>query len=121
MKKSRFLLPVLLLFFSGLVGLAVAQGAKSLDGKKIFTAQNCQMCHDVSSAGIKATTKSERMKGPDLTGKLADKDADVMADILKKKKNTENGKPHPKAFTGSDEELKAMIAWLKDQKPTGGQ
>ena len=60
------------------------------------------------------------MKGPDLTGHLTGKDAAVLADELRKKKNTPRGKLHPKAFTGTDEELGALIAWLESQKSTAG-
>ncbi len=47
---------------------AVAQAPKVLDGKQIFLAQKCNLCHSVPPAGIAATVKSERMKGPDLVG-----------------------------------------------------
>ena len=43
-----------------------AAGQAKLDGKAIFLAQKCNTCHSVSTEGIAATTKSEKMKGPDL-------------------------------------------------------
>ena len=90
-----------------------AAGQAKLDGKAIFLAQKCNMCHSVSTAGIEATTKSEKMKGPDLVNNK--RDAKVIADYLRKKADV-NGKKHTKAFTGSDEEIGALIAWIQAQK-----
>jgi mono/diheme cytochrome c family protein len=93
---------------------AAAQAAKVLDGKQIFLAQKCNLCHSVSPAGIAATTKSEKMKGPDLVG-LAKKDAKLLNSYLRKTADI-NGKKHSKQFTGSDEEIGALIAWLQKQE-----
>jgi mono/diheme cytochrome c family protein len=90
-----------------------AAGQAKLDGKAIFLAQKCNMCHSVSTAGIAATTKSEKMKGPDLVN--SKRDAKVLTDYLRKKFDV-NGKKHTKAFTGSDEELGALVAWIQAQK-----
>lgn len=93
---------------------AAAQGAKVLDGKQIFLAQKCNLCHSVSPAGIEATTKSEKMKGPDLVG-LSKTDAKILNGYLRKTADIK-GKKHVKQFTGSDEELGALIAWLQKQE-----
>lgn len=93
---------------------AAAQGAKVLDGKQIFLAQKCNLCHSVSPAGVEATTKSEKMKGPDLVG-LGKKDAKLLNGYLRKTADI-NGKKHVKQFTGSDEELGALLAWLQKQE-----
>jgi mono/diheme cytochrome c family protein len=95
-------------------GPGAAQSAKTLDGKQIFLAQKCNLCHSVSPAGIEATTKSEKMKGPDLVG-LAKTDAKLMTSFLRKTADIK-GKKHAKQFTGSDEELAALIAWLQKQE-----
>jgi mono/diheme cytochrome c family protein len=95
-------------FYSG-----PASGQAKLDGKAIFLAQKCNMCHSVSTAGIAATTKSEKMKGPDLVNNKTD--AKVLADFLRKKVDIK-GKKHTKAFTGSDEEIGALISWIQAQK-----
>jgi cytochrome c5 len=92
-----------------------AAGQAKLDGKQIFLAQKCNMCHDVSSAGITATTKSAKMKGPDITGAAPKRDAKLLNDYLRKKADV-NGKKHVKQFTGSDEELGALIAWMQKQE-----
>jgi len=91
-----------------------AQSAKVLDGKQIFQAQKCNLCHSVPPAGIAATVKSEKMKGPDLVG-LSQKDATLLNGYLRKTANI-NGKKHAKQFTGSDEEIGALIAWLQKQE-----
>ncbi len=106
---------LLAILYSG-VGAApvAAQGAK-LDGKQIFLAQKCNLCHGVSSAAIEATTKSDKMKGPDLTGSAAKQDVKTLSAYLRKTAEI-NKKKHVKAFTGTDEELAALIAWLQKQK-----
>lgn len=93
---------------------AAAQGAKVLDGKQIFLAQKCNLCHAVSPAGIEATTKSDKMKGPDLVG-LSKTDAKILNGYLRKSAEIK-GKKHVKQFTGSDEEIGALIAWLQKQE-----
>ena len=93
---------------------AAAQAAKVLDGKQLFLAQKCNLCHSVSAAGIEATTKSEKMKGPDLVGE-AKRDAKLLNAYLRKTADI-NGKKHVKQFTGSDEEIGALIAWLQKQE-----
>jgi mono/diheme cytochrome c family protein len=108
--------------FSSLLALAVlaalgfstpGRAAEQLDGKKIFLAQKCEMCHAVSSADIKATGK---IKGPDLTGTAAKRDATLLSGYLRRNADV-NNKKHVKPFTGSDEELGALIAWLQKQVP----
>lgn len=96
-------------FYSGPV--AEAQGAK--DGKQIFLDQKCNMCHSVPTAGIAATTKSEKMKGPDLVN--VKHDAKTLTAYLKKTADL-NGKKHPKAVTLSDADLTALINWILAQK-----
>ncbi len=88
-------------------------GPSGADGKAIFLSQKCNMCHDVSSAGITATTKSEKMKGPDL--KNLKQDADWIGKFLKKEVDL-NGQKHKKTFTGNQAELKTLVDWLLEQK-----
>lgn len=99
----------------GLARPAAAQSPQPLDGKQIFLAQKCNLCHTVSSADIQATTKSEKMKGPDLAGLASKRDAKVIGDYLRKKIEID-GKKHGKEVTGSDEEIGALIAWLQKQE-----
>jgi mono/diheme cytochrome c family protein len=90
-----------------------APGADSatLDGKQIFQGQKCDLCHAVSSAGITPTGK---IKAPDLAGLAAKEDAAWLGKFLRKEAD-KSGKKHIKPFTGSDEELGALIAWLQKQ------
>src|SRR6185436_14705985 len=47
-------------------GAAVGQASGKLDGKALFLAQKCNVCHSVPTAGIERTVKSEKVMGPDL-------------------------------------------------------
>ena len=91
----------------------VAGQAGKLDGKAIFLAQKCNLCHSVPTQGIERTVKSEKMAGPDLVN--VKEDAAFLTKFLHKQADL-NGKKHGKAFTGSDEELGALIAWIQAQK-----
>jgi mono/diheme cytochrome c family protein len=94
---------------------APAAGQTKLDGKAIFLAQKCNLCHSVESAGIARTTKSEKMAGPELTDLAAKQDAELLGKYLRKTADLK-GKKHGKQFTGSDEELGALLAWLQQQQ-----
>jgi mono/diheme cytochrome c family protein len=94
-------------------GPAAGQGAGKLDGKAIFLAQKCNLCHSVPTQGIERTMKSEKMAGPDLVN--IKQDAAFLTKFLRKQADL-NGKKHGKAFTGSDAELAAVIAWIEAQK-----
>jgi len=94
---------------------AWAAGGDGSSGKAVFLAQKCNLCHAVSSAGIEATTKSEKMKAPDLVGVGSRHDGAWIAQYLQKKQTLQD-KTHAKEFKGSDEELAALIDWLLEQK-----
>jgi cytochrome c5 len=96
-------------FYSG--PAAEAQGAK--DGKQLFMDQKCNMCHSVPPAGITATTKSEKMKGPDLVN--VKQDAKTLTAFLKKTADI-GGKKHPKEVKLSDQELNTLVTWILAQK-----
>ena len=102
-----------LVFLLGAAVSAAADGAP--DGKAIFLAQKCDMCHGVSGAGITATTKSDKMKGPDLAG-FVPKDPAAVTAFLRLKGEID-GKKHKKEFKGPDSDIAAVLAWLKEQKP----
>ncbi len=94
---------------------APAAAAGAVDGKAVFMAQKCSLCHSVSSAGIERTVKSEKVAGPDLTNLAAKEDPAKLTKFLHKEIEI-NGKKHGKTFTGSDAELAALISWLQQQK-----
>ena len=86
--------------------------AEDMDpGHKVFMDQKCNTCHGVEAAGIEAKMKG-KMAGPDLTKVAQDRDADWITAYLKKEADID-GKKHAKAFTGSDEELQALIDWFE--------
>jgi len=86
-----------------------------LDGKKIFLAEQCNLCHTVGTAGIEAKTKSDKLKGPDLDTVTAKHEAKVLVQYLRQAVELDGSK-HKKAFKGSDEELGALLAWLTEQQ-----
>lgn len=95
---------------------APAQAAEGApDGKEVFLAQKCNMCHAVSAAAIEATTKSEKMKGPDLTGVVAEKGVDWTTKFLHKEVDLD-GKKHGKEVKLAEPELKALLSWLEQQQ-----
>jgi len=94
---------------------APASAAAPPDGKAIFLAQKCNLCHSVSAAGIERQTKSEKVAGPDLTTATAKHDRAFLEKYLTKQE-TLDGKKHGKEWKGSPEELAAVIDWLKQSK-----
>jgi hypothetical protein len=84
-------------------------------GKAAFLANKCNMCHGVSSADITATTKSEKMKGPDLKGKVAEVGVDWARKFIKKEVD-KDGKKHSKEYKGTAEDLDKILTWLEGQK-----
>jgi cytochrome c5 len=106
------LLTVLLLV--GALFVAVTPAAAA-DGKEIFLAQKCNLCHSISVAGIEATTKSEKMKGPDLTGKVAEQGVEWTLKFLHKEVDLD-GKKHGKELKLTPEETKTLVDWLAAQK-----
>ena len=86
----------------------------SLNGKTIFLAQKCNLCHSVSSAGIEAKMHGS-MAGPDLTGVGERHEAKLIEEFVTQQTEID-GQKHKKKFTGSDEELAALVDWLSAQK-----
>jgi len=94
----------------GLVmGPAALGGDDVSDGQAAFVAQKCVMCHSVPQAELVAKVKSETMKGPDLPAVA--RDGDWLTQYLKREIQFD-GKDHKKEYNGTDEELKAITAWL---------
>ena len=96
-----------------LLSLSFTPRASAVDGKEIFLAQKCNMCHSVSTAAIERTSKSDKMAGKDLVD--LGKDTATLTKYLKKETDLD-GKKHGKAFTGTDAELGALVTWLEAQK-----
>jgi len=96
-------------------GVRSASAAGAPDGKAIFLAQKCNLCHSVSAAGIVRQTQSEKVAGPDLTTATAKHDKAFLTKFLKKEEMID-GKKHGKEWKGTDQELGALIDWLKEAK-----
>lgn len=94
------------------VGLAsVAQAA---DGKALFEAKKCNLCHSVESQGI--AKKSEKMKGAELSNIGASIES---AESLKKfliQETMKDGEKHKKKWSGTDEELDTIVNWVMSLK-----
>ena len=97
---------------------AMAGEGEVAAGQQVVLDQKCNMCHAVSTVGIEAKTKSEKMMGPDLVN-LADHeslgDAATLAKYIKQEAKID-GEEHKKGFKGTDEELQALVDWLLEQK-----
>ncbi len=94
-----------------LMPVATAEEEPALDGMALFTdTHKCSMCHAVPAAEIVAKTKSEKMKGGDLGGKVEGELAEIAAYV--RKESELDGKTHKKPFKGTDEELQAIVDWL---------
>ncbi len=109
-------------FLCGLVALALASAlvgptrvaADDLaDGRALFTDQKCNICHSVPEVDVVAMAKSKKMRGPDLPAESHEPDWIVR--FLKREVQL-NGKDHKKEFKGTEEELRAIAAWLVELK-----
>jgi len=99
-----------------MLALASAASAGAADGKELFLAQKCNTCHSIAAAGITATTKSEKMKGPALDGVVAEKGVEWTLKFLHKEVELE-GKKHGKDVSKmSADDLKTLVDWLATQK-----
>lgn len=80
-------------------------------GKDLFVAMKCNMCHSIESQEVTAKTKSDKMKGPDLSNVGNEKKAEWITGWLQKKEEID-GKHHKGKFSGTDEQLKELVDWL---------
>lgn len=103
----RKAIPVAVAFL--LLGLVAGPALAEDEGQTAFVAQKCQMCHSVPAAELVAKVKSETMKGPDLPA--AARDGEWLTQFMKREIQVD-GKEHKKEYKGTDEELKAITAWL---------
>lgn len=81
------------------------------DGKAIFLAQKCDMCHSVSTAGI----ESKNSKKDLVNVVVPPHDAAWVKQFLHKQADLD-GKKHMKQFAGTDPELDALVSFLAAQK-----
>ena len=101
------------------IGIVLWAGATmAADGDNAFVTQKCNMCHAVSSAGIEAKVKMEKMKGPDLAGVSTRYDSEWLGKFLRREVQL-NDTDHKKEYKGTDDDLKALIAWLSSEEAGG--
>ncbi len=114
-KTSRSLLCILLALalVGPLAGSTVAEAEESSDGLTLFIAQKCNMCHAVPEVDVVAMAKSKKMRGPDMPAES--REPDWIVRYLKREIQL-NGKDHKKEFKGTEEELRAIAAWLVELK-----
>ena len=110
MTKSGVLCGLVALALAGpLAGLTAGAAEELPDGRELFAAQKCNMCHAVPQADLVAMVKSKKMKGPDLPADS--REPDWIERFLKREVQLK-GKDHKKEFKGTAEELRAITAWL---------
>ncbi|HSF39268.1 MAG TPA: c-type cytochrome [Thermoanaerobaculia bacterium] len=111
--SKALVLVIAVLAWTVLLAAVPATGAGA-DGKAIFLAQKCNLCHSIETAGIERTSKAEKTKGPDLAGAAKRHDAEWIKKFLTKQEQL-NGKKHLKEVKSSPEELDALVAWVSKQ------
>jgi mono/diheme cytochrome c family protein len=99
-----------------MLAVPAAQAAADPPGKAVFMAQKCNMCHGIESQQIARTSKSESMKGPDLSNVGGAHLAPWIVQFLKKEVAATSGKKHGKEWKGTDAELQQLADWLATLK-----
>lgn len=92
-----------------------ARAAEPLDGKAIFTAQKCSLCHGVEALAIASKATSDKTKGPDLSTVGSTRDAAWLGKFLRREEKLD-GKVHKKETKATDAELEALVTWLMTLK-----
>ena len=88
-------------------------------GPEVFTAEKCNKCHSVASAGVPAAKKPMQR---DLSAVGVKHDAAWLTKYIKgevgkpDKKDPATEKMHKAKFKGSDSDLATLTAWLAAQK-----
>lgn len=106
----------LLLIFAG-VGVISLFGSSGYtqtkdDGKTIYLATKCQLCHSIQSDGIDRTGKKEYS---DLSKIGTKRTAEWIVKYLKKQE-TIDGVKHMKVLTNNDAEIETLAKWLASHK-----
>lgn len=107
--------------FVGLLALLVAvvigtpAGAADDAAQKAFMDNGCNKCHAISTLGIEAKIKSEKMQGPDLA-KVGERHDAVWIKKYLLKEVDMNDQMHKAKWDGSETELGAVVEWLAAMK-----
>lgn len=113
---SAFLFPLILT-----AGLAAADDESPPEAKELFLANKCNLCHSIDSYEVVRKTKSEKIKGPDLSDVGSRHAADWIAGFLNRLELL-NDKRHKKEFKGAPKEAQELAEWLASlEAPSGEQ
>ena len=102
------------MLFVGIIGSSMLSIAEepAKDGKTVFLAQKCDMCHSVTSQEL----ASKKKTGAFDLSTIGDKaNAETLTKYMKKEVEL-NGKKHAMAWKGSDEDLKILVTWFETLK-----
>ena len=102
------------MLLAAIVSTSLASAVAAADGKALFVEKKCNMCHSVDSQSIAKTSKT--MKGPDLSNASALVESADWAKSFLKREVKKDDKNHQREFTGTDEELNAIVDWLMTLK-----
>lgn len=83
--------------------------AKDDGSEKIFR-DKCVKCHEITKLEIKAEPRKPDTKITDLSATTFETQDAVV--VFLKRESELNGKKHKAKFSGTDEELLAMAAWI---------
>jgi mono/diheme cytochrome c family protein len=108
-------LPLVLAAASPVASRGSDMSSDAAHAKDLFLAQHCNTCHSIESQDITRKTKSEKMKGPDLSNIGNEKKAEWITGWLKKEEEID-GKHHKGRFKGTDAQMKELVNWLETLK-----
>lgn len=102
----------------GPVAAAEGGAAAGPPGQVAFLDEGCSTCHSIESHGIARKSKSDKMKGPDLST-IGDKhDAKWIVSYIERKTELD-GEKHGKPYKGSAKDLADIADWLARLKASG--
>ncbi len=99
--------------FVGFTGITWSADAPKIDVAKMFVEKKCNSCHSIDALSITKTNANSKAADLSLVGKV--RTSDFLTKYLKKEADID-GKKHGVAFKGTDDEFKAMVAWLAGLK-----
>ena len=95
-----------------------ADSGTEIDGTaaaELFVARKCSLCHGIVAAGIEAKTKSDKLKGPDLSGYTHDDPKSLRAYLQDGAEL--DGKTHRRKSKIGEAELASLLVWLGSLEP----
>jgi hypothetical protein len=113
-KKQITALTILSVLFSIILlpGTNTSKADETLNGKDIFLAKKCNMCHPATTQGI----ESKKKDTPDFGTYKLSGDAAFIKQYLNKEIEM-NAKKHPVQLKGEAAEIDALVNWLVEISP----